>query len=413
MNFADATPTKMVAVVRLGIVLAVPVVLAMAAVGKLLDWRAFEHSIQSFRLMPPWVAQLGPLVPAVELLPVLLLGYGFARAANVLSFVILVLFSLLLTVHLAFAAEPECSCLGIWAEYLRFEQSTTDGLLRNAALLATAALGAIVSRQAFSAEQQRRNHRRWEHRRLCRRGFTLVEVLVTIVIITTVLALAVGLLAKMRSQSRSLASMSNLRSHAQILTMYTDDARGVFPYFTKTGMFSQVLEGGGVTTPPISYFDAHRTWHVALADDYYSGNARSRQFFSPRYRENSAYWPIYTSYHYPCTFIADPAYFDERTRTGPAQYRPVNMAQVQFPSAKTVLVETWHPPTAQDGRQVQQQGYASAFVDGSVHDVSWRERRSGYQKGDGWLFLPFGAVHFTDSPPMLHTIGGASGRDIE
>ena len=54
----------------------------------------------------------------------------------------------------------------------------------------------------------------------------------------------------------------------------------------------------------------------------------------------------------------------------------------------------------------------AAMVDGSARELAWNQRLSGYDRGDGFQFASQGAVHYTDSPPLLHTLDGVAGRDV-
>lgn len=248
---------------------------------------------------------------------------------------------------------------------------------------------------------------------MMRRGITLIEVLVVLVIVGVVAALVIGAVGAVRGDARTAVSSANMRSHAQAFQAYTGDFAGQWPFFTAIGFGNTVLTGGGISVNGVSFFDAHRTWHVALADDYFNAAARSSVFHPPRYRvEDGTLWPMHTAYHYPCVFITDPRYWNEYTRIGPEQYGSTRADHVAFPSHKTLIVESW-PFIA----RVRTPGDAMkhrlpiAACDGSVQRPAWDRRRNGYERGDGALFAASGAIHYTDAPPLLHTIDGVRGRD--
>lgn len=71
------------------------------------------------------------------------------------------------------------------------------------------------------------------HARVCvhvrRRAFTLIEVLVVIGIIALLMGILLPSLGKARRQALDTVGNANLRSLAQLMTMYNDDHKGAFP----------------------------------------------------------------------------------------------------------------------------------------------------------------------------------------
>jgi len=252
-----------------------------------------------------------------------------------------------------------------------------------------------------------------------RPGVTLIEVLVAVGIVAVLVLLLAGPLAEFRREGRRAVSYSNLRTHAAMFSMYANDHAGVLPSFTKEGFYSSLIHGGGLATWG-SYFDAFRTWHIALADGYYDGNALSESLFPPNFRasDDPYGWPIYTAYAYPCAFIADPAFWNPYTRTGPEQWRATRLSEVLFPSAKALIVQTWpfmerEGPTGGSTRPNPYRPLPVALADSAAINANESLRRlPGYKKGDGYDFANQGAVHYSDSPPLLHTTDGVRGRDV-
>lgn len=248
-----------------------------------------------------------------------------------------------------------------------------------------------------------------------RGGFTLIELLVTIAIIGLLLGLLLGGLRLARDQGRRAVSLSNLKTHAQVFAIYTGDYSGYFPYFTAVGAFNNTLEGGGIILEGISYFDANSTWHIFLADDYYTGSVEAGVFFPPNYVEGGGgNWPIMTPYNYGCVFIASSRYWNPYTRMGPSQYQGMRTDSVLYPSSKVLILESW-PLTRdiQDAPDKLAVPLPSALCDGSAQLARPIDYRPGYKKADGWWkFRDYGAVHSNDWPPFLHTIDGVRGRDL-
>ncbi len=72
-------------------------------------------------------------------------------------------------------------------------------------------------------------------RRKSRAGFTLVELLVVITIISILAALLLPMLSRAREQARQLACLSNLRQLHSAMSLYTDDNSDWMPVTTASG----------------------------------------------------------------------------------------------------------------------------------------------------------------------------------
>lgn len=246
------------------------------------------------------------------------------------------------------------------------------------------------------------------------RAVTIVEVLVVLGVVAVLVAIVSGGLAESRSAARSARTLASLASHAQVFALYAGDYQESFPFFTDPARTDLVLSAGGVRVAPVKYFDAHNTWHLALAARYYDQSARSR-VFAPWWVQESdtTDWPRRTSFEYPCVFLAADRYWNAFTRTGPEQWGATKVSSVVFPSAKSALVEAGRPrerldvdaPRAWYDRR-------AAFVDGSAALVPFARQGVGYERGDGFQFYFQGAVHFGEWPLLLHTQEGIAGRDV-
>ena len=249
-------------------------------------------------------------------------------------------------------------------------------------------------------------------RTLSRRGVTLLEMLVAIAIVSVLVGLLLPAVSHMRSLAERTQVHSALRSHGVAFATYAADYRDLYPYFTKPGEFTQLNGLNGGALEHVLFFDAHRTWHMALAPSYYNVDFTDDIFFpGDTYSDGIADRPQYTPIHYACSFIARPGYWNEATRSIDGQFAPTSVAEVAFPSHKSLLVLTWPYSTVLgSGRPLPPLPVCAS--DGSVLDTTGKDRIAGYRKGDGAEFIEYGAVHFNDSPPMLHTIDGVTGRDI-
>lgn len=239
-----------------------------------------------------------------------------------------------------------------------------------------------------------------------RPGFTIIECLVAVGILGVLFALSVVGLRGIRDSARHTASLSNVRQCAAAFSLYSADNADFFPFFTDGCGRNGELIIGGYMIIGVRYFDAHKTWHVVLADAYLNGKLFADVFQTPRARGPRAVEDA--DYLYGCAFIARPGFWNPRTRTGPTQFGPTTMASVTFPASKTLLSENPARLASPDTRVV-----AAALVDGSAWMAPRRRWLMGYPRGDGPPYINDGAVHFTDQPWSLHTLDGVYGRDFE
>lgn len=242
---------------------------------------------------------------------------------------------------------------------------------------------------------------------------TLVELLMVIVVIGMILAIALPMLRGVIRGGRHVATLSNLRSNAQVLSSYAGDWEDRWPHFTKPGFLTTTVTGGGLSIRA-SYFDSHLTWPVAMADSYFGGSVFAPDAFYPPSAHPDfgvSIVMIRTALHYPCALIADPGYWNPTTRIGPAQYRATAAFEVRYAADKSLLVAAW--PYVEQLLDAQRDvPVSAAMADASALSVSPSQRVSGHETGDGYQFRDDGAVHFHDYPPMLHTTDGVHGRDV-
>jgi len=65
-----------------------------------------------------------------------------------------------------------------------------------------------------------------------RRAFTLIELLIVIAIIATLIGILLPALAGARESARTTKCMANLKSIGTSLTLYADNNKGTFPYWS-------------------------------------------------------------------------------------------------------------------------------------------------------------------------------------
>jgi hypothetical protein len=126
---------------------------------------------------------------------------------------------------------------------------------------------------------------------------------------------------------------------------------------------------------------------------------------------------LYTSYAYPCAFIARPEYWNPGTREAPdKQLAGTRVDEVLFPMHKALIVDRdgYWALSAMPGLAVSFRERATlpaAFADGSAAKVRvGRAEAWGMVSADG-DYDPW-TQQGHQGEPALHTIDGARGRDV-
>lgn len=250
---------------------------------------------------------------------------------------------------------------------------------------------------------------------LPRRGFTLLELLVSLSVVAILIALAIPVIAASRNSAWDAVSMSNLRSHAQASSQYASDHADYYMYFMKPEFSSTLLvEEIDLQYGPALFFWNYTLWHLKLASPYYGYSYDHDIFHDPSQNfERRPWYPFSTSYSFPCAFLGRPEFWDLKTRLeGPSQLTGTRTAEVRFPSNKSLFVKTWpYEVTAASETLGEHARLTAAFADGSSSHAPLQDRIKGVRMGEGVTHVPEGSYHHDDWPPLLHTTDGVHGRD--
>jgi len=168
---------------------------------------------------------------------------------------------------------------------------------------------------------------------ICRRGVSAVETMVVLAIVALLLSIVLPLLQAARSTAHDAGSLANLRTHGMAFSQYASSYRENFPYFTSPAGPVEIPYGG--RTYKSMYFEAHYRWPLVLASEYYGGIAPHPTQNRPGSNSRAGY-----SYYYSATMLADPAFWNESTRTDADQWRGTRRDEVLYPSRKALLVES-------------------------------------------------------------------------
>jgi prepilin-type N-terminal cleavage/methylation domain-containing protein len=244
--------------------------------------------------------------------------------------------------------------------------------------------------------------------RTSRLGFTLIETILVVALLSLLIALMVPNIARVRDKGREIKMSSVVRSHAAILTQYAGDYHEMFPYLTdplatKCVIRSELLD----IAMTCKYLDAAYFWHIGLADGYYSGSLPRDLFGGRNPRVRSV---LTSTMIYPLSFIARPEYWNLSTRTEePLQFAPTTQSDVSFPALKALVTEAMQnvePNTVVVGPCV-------GFVDGHGEPVARsRSLREGpWPLDTGHRYQTYSGFWFFEAR-FIATTDGTHGRDI-
>lgn len=229
-------------------------------------------------------------------------------------------------------------------------------------------------------------------------------MILVVLIVGLVVALVMPTLRDLRRRALELKSLANLRSHAQILSVYAGDEADGFPFFTDPEAPLSVVRGGGVAVA-VSHFQSFWTWNIALADNYFGGEVLPEALVVPGMGSRH---PI-TMYWYGDCFVARPDFWRlETRRVGTSQWRGTRASEVLFPSQKGVVFEM-----SGIGEHGLFPRLRFSTVDGAAASRLSREltRPLTGGVGNGFGAGPNMFGHIVGMP-VMHTIGGVQGRDV-
>ena len=259
-----------------------------------------------------------------------------------------------------------------------------------------------TSRPAAKISGRTKGHRDRPPQPQPRRGFTLIEMLVVISIVSVLIAISVTGLKGARERATTVRVLARLGQLQKGFTAYTVDYKDTFPALIPPNQRTRTITYGP-RTREVRYFEQYCFWHLFLAESYFGvpWDSRAVQDGDGPGGEANAVW-------YSQTFLAAPEYWDEDLRTGSDQRRAVRAGEVQFPSSKILLVLSvlWHTYTVP---AVPLPDTMTARVDGSAS----KQPVESFLRG-----VPAGHEAFLDGAtgafwPGMETRAGARGRDLQ
>lgn len=380
-----------------------------AGLLKLIDLASFSASLKSWTLIPsalvPWLA-IG--VPNAELLVCgLWFMPGYRRLATWLALGLLCVFTLGYGAQVAFAQPPSCGCLGAVSAALSVLDEWPAVLIRNVLISALLACGLAERVSVPPTADESGLKVKLDHHRA--RAFTLIELILCVALVAILITLLSPSVSGMRRYARQQVSLSNIRSHTQIMIAYVGDYKDTWPYLTSPdATWSIVRSLSSRAARRVKYFGLYNVWHYGLADGYYNGNTKHVSFQQPYWTgEIAAADYRQTTYWYPCAFVAHSDFWNPSSRVLPErpQLQRTLLTDVSWPASKSLVVglATAAGSTMFGDREL-------GFVDGHAELIPSSAVRRGYVDNEGRdsVYTDHGGLSM---PPGLHTIDGVRGRD--
>lgn len=377
----------------------ISVLMVIAGTGKLLDLPSFRYSLDTWALLPhPVKALLTIVIPLAEVFLGMTAILHRSRQAYLLIGVLLAGFAGFYLMHVVYAEPPDCNCITKLAAFESWQDSATEVVTRNSVILALWAGAGLVLWRLGRTRTAPPPSRAVEPMGPFRadRAFTLVETLASIAIIGLLVALLLPTLSGARVRAQDIQCLSSIGTHAKAMTTYQADNRDAFPCFVPPQATSTTFVVAGEPRTINGYFGQVYAWHFGMAEQYYDS-----QLIGPLFQRPGRDPWLVTDYRYSASFLADALFWNERTRTGPEQWRGQKAHSVLYPSAKTLLADDRvmdiSPPDAG----------VIALVDSSARTIRTSEMRTPLDSGEGewpgtWSSGRFG----------IHTVDGVRGRDL-
>lgn len=229
-------------------------------------------------------------------------------------------------------------------------------------------------------------------------AFTLLELLLVIAIIGILISLTIPALGDTRSRAEELSNQAEIASHAKIMNMYLGDYRDAYPSLVPPEATSSTYIVRGQPRTINGYYGQVFVWQFGLAEEYYDGVITGDLFQRPR-REP---WLV-SDYRYSASFMADPAFWNFASRTGPDQWRGQKGHSVRYPSAKILLADD----RIMDGMATGEKAGVIALTDASASFIDRNKIAAPFPPGEGdWPGT------WSSGRPGIHTVDGVFGRDI-
>lgn len=378
-----------------------------AGLLKLSDLVAFGEAVACWRIVPASLRSLIVVgVPAVELACGMAFVLGLCRRVQSWAMMAaLVVFTLAFLIEAAGGGgNGRCGCFGALAAHVGQIDDARWAVGRNLVLITMLMCGARRPPLVGSSRTERAGEPRVGAPR-AEPGMTLIETILVVAPIGVLVALTAPVLRGVSEAGRAAGTLSNLRQHGAIMAVYGADQRDAVPCVTNPRATQSIIRcrAAGVTLT-VGYFSGAKFWYVGLADAYYDGALYSPSFRSPLATSAAVGW-----YIMPCSYLADPEYYNPHTRREPPlQFRGTAFPEVVWPAKKSLVVDI--AESARAGQYGPRMASA-AMADGHAVRLRATDPLPQYPNGDGAIHPQF-APDWPAIEPMTHTLDGVRGRDL-
>ncbi len=289
--------------------------------------------------------------------------------ARIFTTSLLTLFAGVLVLRFTQAGAPPCGCLGQTLAKSGSAQAWWDAARNLSFAGALVLLGTADSRPQAEAAGAHPVETRGA------RAFTLLEVLVSIMILGVLLALLFPALAAVRDRAIVMRSQSDLRQIFVATHAYTTANRETFPRFEPLGGARAGVRHGAITRQTPYFWATQSHWPALLCEGDEALYSVARRYNSLWYTEpptqeleespsRAFFWTYLTFYFMSPTLVADPSVFDEPLSSsgeieGPGLLRGVRQFEITSPSHKGLFVDAWL-------WNLEREHHVAVFADGSA-----------------------------------------------
>lgn len=315
------------------------------------------------------------------------------------AFVMILGFTLALLVLARNPSAPDCGCFSVLQFATDASQSARMGIIRNALLLF--AIGWMISasiRSSIALADQKPSPVPVRSRD---GGFTIIELLVTIAIISILIALALPSLAGSRLRAKMTWSLSTQRQVLASVFIYTLDHDDTFPHFGMRESGTGAIRHDGDVLG-YDYFQTHLFYWASLIYPNYFDNLNALSYTQDvlglENQVRSNFLMTYNAW-------ADPRLWNEDAPEPVARLlRATRTGEILFPSDKGLLLDIHRGALNQEDFP----GYRNLSIgraDGSAGELDlWSVEESAvFSHPDAPVWWPL---------PVLATRDGLAGQDF-